>query len=91
MSNTTQVPDTAPGPYYVSVVREKGDYIFASGPYPTHPEALALVDKARRVAEKHDPRAVWYAFGICRVKEDCTTPGVLQKWGYDLNLEKKAA
>ena len=87
----TQIADTAPGPYYISVIRESGfkDARLLSGPYPTHQEALDLVDKARSISERHDPRAVWYAFGTLRMKDAFTEPGILQKWGYDLNLERE--
>jgi hypothetical protein len=34
-----------------------------SGPYPTHAAALADVDKARNVADKHDARAWFMAWG----------------------------
>jgi hypothetical protein len=86
----TQLADTAPGPYYISVIRESGfkDARLVSGPYSTHQEALDLVDKARRIAEQHDSRAAWYAFGTLRMKDAFAEPGILQKWGYDLNLKR---
>lgn len=88
-----QLPDTAPGPYYVSVIREGkfDDARIVSGPYDTHEAALALVGKARRIAENHDPRAVWYAFGTVRMKCEFSEPGALQKLGYDLALERTVA
>ena len=86
-----QMPDTAPGPYYVSVMREGGDWRLVSGPYPQHAIALELISKARRICEDMDPKSCWYAFGTVRMAEDCDTPGILQKSGYDLALERRAA
>lgn len=82
----TQAPDTAPGPYYVSAVDGKRS-AYISGPYATHPEALAQVDVARRIASKHDPRSHFAAFGTMRCKPETTAPGVLQRvLGYSLPL-----
>lgn len=86
-----QMPDTAPGPYYVSVMKDGGAWRMVSGPYPLHATALGLVDKARRICEEMDYRAVWYAFGTVRVEGTCTDPGILQKSGYNLALEREAA
>lgn len=66
--NSTQQPDTRPGHYYVSVV--SGDrYGLLAGPFDTHQSALDRVDECRGLAERHDERACWYAFGTCR-RED---------------------
>jgi hypothetical protein len=86
-----QMPDTAPGPYYISVMKDSGDWRAVSGPYPLHVTALSLVDKARRICEQMDARACWYAFGTVRIKDACTEPGILQKSGYNLALEREAA
>lgn len=85
--DSPQAPDTAPGPYYVSALRDVRTAL-VSGPYPDHAAALAHVEKARAVAEKHDPRAVFDAFGTVRIKEEYDKPGMLQLWGYDLQLNK---
>ena len=84
----TQEPDPQPGHYYVSCVNEAGKHALLSGPYPEHATALGLVEKARRLGEKFDARAVWYAFGTCRLDLTATAPaGVFQKNGYGLDLE----
>jgi hypothetical protein len=83
-----QMPDTAPGPYYISVMKGDGEWRAESGPYPKHADALALVEKARGICEQMDPRACWYSFGTVRIKDDCTDPGVLQRRGYNLALER---
>ena len=51
--------------FYVSCIDGPRTAILA-GPYQTHPEALEAVPQVRRVAEKVDPRACWYAFGTCK-------------------------
>ena len=86
----TQIPDNAPGPYYISVTRDgtTTDARLVSGPYDQHADALALVDKARRVCETMDVKAVWYAFGTVRMRPDYNVPGILQKQGYSLDIEK---
>lgn len=85
---STQTPDTQPGPYYVTAKRDTRT-AFVSGPYDTHAEALALVDKARSIAADLDPRAWWDAFGTARLHDLIAYPqGMLQKWGYSLTLEK---
>ena len=89
----SQVPDTAPGPYYVSVIRDgsPSDARLVSGPYPTHKEALDLVDRARRLCERLDPKACFYAFGTVRMKDTFDTIGILQKYGYGLDLSLPVA
>lgn len=73
--------DTAPGPYYVSVVRDaaKGavDCRLLAGPFATHAEALAKVERCREVACDIDPRAHWYGFGTVRMAPDYDKPGAL--------------
>jgi len=80
--------DTAPGPYYVSAL-DAGRYVLASGPYASHRAALDRVALVRAIAERHDSRAVFYAFGTVRMAPDVSRPGVVQGWGYDaLTLAK---
>jgi hypothetical protein len=83
-----QLPDTAPGPYYVSVMKDGGDYRLLSGPYDNHADALIQVDPARAVAEKLDVKATWYYFGTVRMAEDFKGDGILQKMGYSLDCKK---
>lgn len=83
-----QIPDTQPGPYYVSVI-DGSRYALISGPYDTHAEALALVEKAKSIATSLDPRSCFAAFGTARTKDGYNHPGVLQRWGYSLQLEKE--
>ena len=71
-----------PGGYYVSVFDKDGNdrrgrVGLLAGPFLTHAEALGLVDRTRNEAEKVDPRACWYAFGTCRLKEGARKPGRL--------------
>lgn len=88
-----QVPDTAPGPYYVSV-KDGARFALASGPYATHAEALALVNRTRDICVENDGYLHFASYGTVRCKPECNSPGTLQKWGWDLQLTertKKAA
>lgn len=60
------------GRYYVTVV-DAGRVGYLLGPYDTHVEALANVERARGLAEGVDPRAWFYAFGTARTS-DAFTP-----------------
>ena len=74
-----QAPDSKPGFYYVSVVRDSGDYRLLRGPFVNdHAGALAAVDAARFRAYDLDPRAQWYAYGTARLDTDAG-PGILDK------------
>ena len=70
--------------YYASVVERPGDpetpMVLAAGPFPTHPEALAMVDRVRAlVLARFNPggRAHWYAFGSVAMRGDFDEPGKL--------------
>jgi hypothetical protein len=54
------------GGFFVTV-RDAGRTGFILGPYPTHEEAIANVERGRRMAEQANARAVFYAFGTARV------------------------
>lgn len=72
-----QTPDTRSGYYYVSVMRDDGAHRLLLGPYrDDHKSALRDVDVARAMAERIDPRAIWYAYGTCRTDDD-RGPGIL--------------
>ena len=64
--------------YFVSAIDGSLHYYMA-GPYTTHAAALADVDKARAIADKHDPRGCFMAWGTC--KSDRTAPGSINKAG----------
>lgn len=73
----TQTPDTQPGHYYVSMIDGPRTALLA-GPFKNdHPAALALVDRAAKLAAEVDPKAHFYAFGTARMPDDYTKPGVL--------------
>ncbi len=63
-----QQPDHRPGNYYVSI-RDGDRYILAAGPFETHQQALDMVGRVNVLANKLDGRAVWYAFGTCRLED----------------------
>ncbi len=56
------------GRYYVTVV-DGPRTGWLLGPYDTHVEALAQVDRGNDLACKADPRAHWYAFGTARITD----------------------
>jgi hypothetical protein len=65
-----QEPDPRPGPYYVSAIRQGDDgthgWHALMGPFETHAEAIALVDRVRRYAQAVDSRSDMYAFDTKR-------------------------
>lgn len=67
--------DDRPGFYYASV-HDAGKVGLLAGPFPTHPEALAMVDAARSKANEVNDRACFYAYGTLRCERDAG-PGVL--------------
>jgi hypothetical protein len=61
--------------FYVTVT-EDGKYIPLAGPYPTHAEALGLVDNMKELAIQTDPRAAFAAFGTTAMSENYKKPGI---------------
>ena len=55
-------------------------YNLLAGPYQTHGEALAMLDKVRRVAYRISPMTVFYTFSTCRVV-GCSKPGLFNRCG----------
>lgn len=73
-------PQTCPkGNYYVSARNDSGKTFLASGPYTTHAAALDDVQKVLQIADSRDGRAWFMAWGTVRMKDDYTTPGILQR------------
>lgn len=68
------------GGYYVTAVDGPSWWKMA-GPYQTHAEALADVDRAREIANKHDGRAWFMGWGTAHVKAGAVEPGNLNKAG----------
>ncbi len=66
--------------YYVSVVRGARRRLL-DGPWPTHREALARVERVRRRANEMDPRSHFDGFGTASAPEDGAQPGLLQHLG----------
>lgn len=76
----TQAPDTKPGNYYVTVRREDGDFRCLAGPYrDDHAAALAMVDRANKLACEIDARAHWYSYGTVRTDYSYDRPGILNE------------
>jgi hypothetical protein len=64
------------GNYFVTAL-DGPSFYYMAGPYPTHAEALALVDKAKAIAYEHDGKAWFMAWGTARSER--TEPGSLNK------------
>lgn len=61
------IPDARPGWYYVTCRR--GTRVgWLLGPYPNHSDAIANVDRARRLAVEVDSFASFYDIGTARVE-----------------------
>lgn len=65
--------------YYVTMARDGVGVARLAGPFNTHDEALANVDRVREEAEKADPRASFDSFGTAGVVSDNHRPGVLNE------------
>lgn len=67
LNTSTQVADTKPGDYYVSVI-DSGRTGLLLGPFrDDHNGALARVDEASAYVREHYSRAAWWAFGTVRL------------------------
>ena len=82
-------PDPRPGDYFVSAIDKLDNtgYVpqsriaLASGPYTTHELALAAVASVKRLVERVDPRAVWYAWGTARMDMGSRMVGFVEQHG----------
>lgn len=74
---TTQSPDTQPGNYYVSLIRDKKTALLAGPFVNNHAAALAMVQQAKDAAYEADPMTWWDAIGTARMPLDYTVPGKL--------------
>ncbi|SNR99702.1 hypothetical protein SAMN04488503_2253 [Humidesulfovibrio mexicanus] len=70
-----------PGSYYISAT-DAGRFFLVAGPYPTHREALANVDRAKTITEfSTEGRSYFWFWGTTRMADDYTAPGVLNRHG----------
>lgn len=67
--------------FFVGCFEDEGQrrHAYLLGPYATHAEALANVDRGRRLAADNDPKAHWYNFGTCGISEPTDRKGVFGK------------
>ena len=73
--------DSCPrGTYYVTAV-DGGSWWRMAGPYDTHQEALADVERARSITNEHVDRAWFMYWGTIRDKTGNRAPGNLNKAG----------
>jgi hypothetical protein len=54
-------------------------HAYLLGPYTTHAEALANVERGRKLASDADPMSHWYSFGTCSISEPTEQKGVFGK------------
>ncbi len=81
------VTSTKPGPtddnprrkFYVTIARQGRGVAKLAGPFDTHDEAKAHVDRARYEAYKLDPESHFDAFGTSGIEADEHKPGVLNE------------
>ena len=78
---TSPIPDRTPGAFYVSC-ENAGRRALLVGPFATHVDAITRVDDVRKLAERLDPRAVFYAFGTSRAPVGTDTPGKINDLFY---------
>lgn len=70
-------PESCPeGRYFVTAL-DAGKTFYMSGPYPNHPAALADVQKALTIANKHDGRAWFMSWGTVRITDDSYRPDMV--------------
>lgn len=79
MMRDEQKPDSRPGSYFVSAIDGANTYLMA-GPYDSHVDALADVQKASDIAYQYDERAHWMLWGTVRA-EGVNCIGRLNKHG----------
>lgn len=83
LKSVPQEPDTKPGSYYVSVVRQPGgnkNTRLLAGPFvDDHAAALVAVDQVRRLATDYDMKTYFDAFGTVRLPSSYTRPGFFNK------------
>jgi hypothetical protein len=62
------------GRYFVTAV-DGGSTHYMAGPYTEHGAALADVDRALKITDKHDGRAWFMSWGTVRITDDSYRPG----------------
>ncbi len=81
-------PSPVPGNYYVSAV-DGPKFALLAGPYPSHAQALGMVATVTDIAMKLDPKAAFYGFGTCRMRDNYNRAGVLN--AHLAKLDREAA
>lgn len=67
-------PDPRPGCYFTSAIYGRRSALL-TGPFPTHREALADVNRAKALAlSSGDPKADFAAYGTCHVEHGPKPP-----------------
>lgn len=61
---------------YVSTVDNEDDYFFLLGPFDTHAEAQANIERAREIAIEYNNKARFSAYNVTRAPEGFDAPGL---------------
>ena len=70
-------PESCPtGRYFVTAI-DAGHTYYMAGPYPEHVDALADVQKALEIADRHDGRAWFMSWGTVRITDDSYRPNMV--------------
>lgn len=81
-------PDTRTGHYYVSCING-AQKALVTGPYDSHAEALADVERVRTAAGKMDPRCDFYAWGTARIPKG--ERAAVGRWNAQIGMPAKPA
>jgi hypothetical protein len=64
-----------PGAKYFVSAMDGNRFWLMAGPFPSHPEALEMVNVVNAMACDLDPRACFFAWGTVAMKSDCVKSG----------------
>lgn len=81
-------PDSRSGHYYVSCINGAKKAL-VTGPYDSHAEALADVERVRTAAGKLDPKCDFYAWGTARIPRN--ERFACGRWNAQIGMPEKAA
>jgi hypothetical protein len=67
--------------FFVTCIEDEGQRRvgYLLGPYTTHAEAIANVDRGAKLACGASPKANWYSFGTCSIQEPTERKGMFGK------------
>jgi hypothetical protein len=65
-----------PGANFYVTATDGKKVVALAGPYPTHAEAVAMVDQIKEMALKIDPSTAFASFGTTAMSSNYTKPGI---------------